>query len=121
VSIDVSCTLLIVVITSPFRVSRKILQIVILVCLVALALAYPLIESLDHWDAAGPASDSELEGIVVLTLAGVIWLFTQLQVFLAVAASPQPLPALCFRALLKWNALPFSSDLTASPPIALRI
>ena len=101
--------------------SRKILQIVILVCLVALALAYPLIESLDRWDAAGPASDSELEGIGVLTLVGVICLLTQLLAFLAAASSPQPLQELYFHALLKKNSLPFSSDLTASPPIALRV
>jgi hypothetical protein len=102
-------------------VSRKILQIAVLVCLVAFAFAYPLIESLDHWDAAGPASDSELEGIGVLTLAGVICLLTQLLAVLAATASPQPLPGLYFHAVLKKHSLPLSSDLTASPPMALRI
>jgi hypothetical protein len=94
---------------------------VVLVCLVAFALAYPLIESLDRWDAAGPASDSELEAIGVLVLAGIICLMTQLLAFLAVVASPLPLLGLYFHALLKRHGLPVSSDLTASPPISLRI
>ena len=50
----------------------------VLVCLVAFALAYPAIESLDHWDAPTPASDSELQAIVVLTFAGAIFLLTQM-------------------------------------------
>ncbi len=101
--------------------SRKILQIVILVCLVALALTYPLIESLDHWDATGPASDSELEGIGVLTLSGVICLVTRLIFCLSVAASAKRLTGFCYHALLKEHDLPFSSDLTASPPMVFRI
>jgi hypothetical protein len=59
---------------SCFLVLRKSLQIVVLVCLVAFAFAYPVIESLDHWDAANPACDSELEAIVALTFAGAIFL-----------------------------------------------
>jgi hypothetical protein len=117
--VPVSCTLLTVLVASHLVVSRKTLQIVVLVSLVALALAYPLIESLDGWDAAGPASDSELEAIGVLALAGVICLLTQLLAFAAVAA--QPLPGLYMHGFLRSCGLSFSADLTASPPIALRI
>jgi len=102
-------------------VSRKTLQIVVLVCLVAFALAYPLIESLDHWDAAGPASDSELEVIGVLSFAGCVFLLTRLLAILPGAISPQPFPSLCFHALRKKHAVPFSPDLPTSPPVALRI
>ena len=93
----------------------------VLVCLVAFALAYPLIESLDRWDAPGPASDSELETIGVLALAGIICLMTELLAFLALVGSPQTLLGLYFHALLKGHGLPVSPDLTASPPMSLRI
>jgi hypothetical protein len=102
-------------------VSRKILQIVVLVCLVAFALAYPVIESLDHWDAPTPAADSELQAIVVLTFAGAIFLLAQLLVTLPVCIATQPPTGLCFRALWKKYIVLFSPDFTASPPVALRI
>jgi hypothetical protein len=113
--------LLIVVVGSHSVVSRKTLQIVVLVCLVAFALAYPVVESLDHWDAATPASDSELQAIVVLTFAGAIFLLTQMLAALPLSIATQPPIGLCFRALLKKHIVLFSPDLTASPPVALRI
>jgi len=102
-------------------VSRKIPQIVVLICLVAFALAYPLIESQDHWDAPGPASDSELQVIGVLTFAGAMFLLTQMLVALPVSIATQPRTGLCLHALWKKHILFFSPDLTASPPVALRI
>ena len=99
----------------------KSLQIVVLVCLVTFALAYPVIESLDHWDAPSPASDSELEVIVVLTFAGAIFLLTQTLAALPASIATQPRTGLCFCALWKKHILLVSTDLTASPPIALRI
>ncbi|MCU1299972.1 MAG: hypothetical protein JWQ87_256 [Candidatus Sulfotelmatobacter sp.] len=101
--------------------SPKTPQIVVLVCLVAFALAYPVIESLDHWDAPTPASDSELQAIVVLTFAGAIFLSTQMLGALPVSIATQPPKGLCFRALWKKHVVLFSPDLTASPPVALRI
>ncbi len=101
--------------------SRKTLQIVVLVCLVAFALAYPVIESLDYWDLPGPASDIELEFIGVLTFAGAIFLLTQLLTLLAVAISTHALPGLYFHTLRKKHTLAFSPRLTASPPSPLRI
>ena len=100
---------------------RNSLQIVVLVCLIAFALAYPLIESLDHWDAPTPASDSELQAIVVLTFAGAIFLLKQMLATLPVSIATQPPPSLCFRALQKKHIVLFPPDLTASPPVALRI
>lgn len=100
--------------------SRKTLQIVVLVCLVAFASAYPVIESLDYWDPPGPASDTELEFIGVLTFAGAIFLLTQLLIVLAVAISTHALPSLCFHKLRK-HILALSPALTASPPLPLRI
>jgi len=102
-------------------VSRKTLQIVVLLCLVAFVLAYPVIESRDHWDPPGPASDSELEFIGVLTCAGAIFLLTQLLTILAVSISLHALPGLCFHALRKKDILAFSPHLTVSPPVPLRI
>jgi len=93
---------------------------VVLVCLVAFALAYPVLESLDHWDAPTPASDSELQAIVVLTFAGAIFLLTQMLAALPVFIATQPPAGLCFRALCKKHIALFS-DLTASPPLTLRI
>lgn len=100
--------------------SRKTLQIVVLVCLVAFVLAYPVLEVRDHWDAPGPASDTELEFIGVLTFAGAIFLLTQLLTKLAVVILPRTLPSLCFYKLRK-HILGFSLRLTASPPLPLRI
>ena len=101
--------------------SRKTLQIVVLVCLVAFVLAYPVIESRDHWDPPGPASDSELEFIGVLTFAGAIVLLTQLLTMLSLSISPQALPGLFVQTLWKKHILGFPPHLTASPPIPLRI
>jgi hypothetical protein len=102
-------------------VSRKNLQIAILVCLVAFALAYPVIESLDHWDAPTPASDSELQAIVLLTFAGAIFLSTQMLGALSGSIATRPPTGLCSRALWKNHVALFSPNLTTSPPIALRI
>ena len=102
-------------------VSRKALQIAVLVCLVGLVLAYPAIECLDHWDAPAPASDSELEFISVLTFAGAIFLLTQLVTIVAVSISPDTLPGFCSHTLWRKHILAFSPLQTASPPVPLRI
>ena len=64
-------------------VHRKAFLVAVLVCLVALVAAYPAIESVDHWDAPGPTSDSELQYIGILTVVGAIALFTQVLALLA--------------------------------------
>ncbi len=116
-----SCTLPIVVIGSQSVVSRKTFQIVVLVCLVAFALAYPAIESLDHWDAPSPSSDSELEVICVLTFVGAIFLLRQGLAALPIRCATQPRAGLWFHAFSKGHIPLFSPDFTAPPPVALRI
>jgi hypothetical protein len=103
-------------------VSRKTLQIVVFVCLIAFAFAYPAIESLDHWDAANPACDSELEAIVALTFAGAIFLVTLLVAAFPLYTATQPsTDRPCSCALWTKHGLLFSPHLSPSPPVALRI
>ncbi len=102
-------------------VSRKTFQIVVLVCLVAFVLAYPVIESHDQWDPPNPASDSELEFIGLLTLAGAVVLLTQLLIVLHVSILPHALPGLFLQELWEKHVLAFSAHLTTSPPLPLRI
>lgn len=109
------------VVGSKSVVSRKTLQIVVLLSLVALVLAYPVIECRDYWDAPGPTSDSELQFIGVLTLAGAFVLLTQVLTILSVSTSPYALPGLFFQTFWKKHILVFSPHLTASPPLSLRI
>src|ERR1700738_2604146 len=99
---------------------RRNLQIVVLVSLVALALAYPIIESLDYWDLPGPPSDTELQEIALLTFAGALFLVTRLLIIIGVAGT-HVLPHLCLHTLTKNHFPALWPDLTASPPVALRI
>jgi hypothetical protein len=108
------------VVASQLVVSRRTLQIGVLLCLIAFVLAYPVIEARDHWDQPGPASDTELEFIAVLTFAGAIFLLTQLLIVLAVATSSHALPSLCFHKLGQ-HILAYPPRLTGSPPLPLRI
>jgi hypothetical protein len=99
---------------------RRTLQIAVLVSLVALALAYPIIESLDYWDPPGPASDTELQEIALLTFAGVLFLVARLLIIMADAGTHLH-PHLCLHTLTEDHFLTFRPYLTASPPVALRI
>ena len=102
-------------------VHRKAFLIAVLACLVGLVIAYPAIEFVDHWDAPGPTSDSELQYIGVLTVVGSVALFAQLTVIalLLLAYVPTGLQLL-FRE--NKQAFAFFSRLTASPPsLPLRI
>jgi hypothetical protein len=102
-------------------VHRKAFLIAVLVCLVALVVAYPAIESVDHWDAPGPTSDSELQYIGVLTVVGAIALFTHLLAAVAQTLFAHVHPDL--RAHPPGDKPVFCSvwQLTASPPLPLRI
>lgn len=64
---------------------RRILTVASLICLAALVVFYPLIEGLDHWDAPGPFSDSEIQIIAVLTLVGVMFVLARLLVALVLS------------------------------------
>ncbi len=100
---------------------RKAFHIAVLVCLVALVVAYPAIESVDHWDAPGPTSDSELQYIGVLTVVGAIALFTQLLALVALLLSSYVRPDLRWYLREDKHVFTFFSNLSASPPIPLRI
>jgi hypothetical protein len=96
---------------------RRTFQIAVLVSLVALALAYPIIESLDYWDPPGPASDTELQEIALLTFAGALFLVARLLIIMADAGTH----LLPLHTLPENHFLTFRPYLTASPPVALRI
>ena len=98
--------------------SRKTLQCALLVLVVSLSLAYPLIELVDHWDAPGQTSDSELQVLAVLTFAGALFLLTQSFIALALYA-PNVFLDLCLDS--SWGPHVLASPLTASPPLTLRI
>lgn len=102
-------------------VHRKAFLIAVLVCLVALVVAYPAIESVDHWDAPGPTSDSELQYIGILTVVGAIALFTQVLALLALLLFTFVCPNVNLHLSEEKRAFAFFPLLTASPPLALRI
>jgi hypothetical protein len=102
-------------------VHRNAFLVVILICLVALIVAYPAIESVDRWDAPGPTSDSELQYIGVLTVVGAIALFTQLLVVVAQTLFAHVHPDLHPHPPGDKPVFSFVSQLTASPPLPLRI
>ena len=99
---------------------RRAFQIAVLVSLVALALAYPIIESRDYWDPPGPASDTELQEIALLTFVGALFLVARLLTIMAEVGT-NVLPGLCPHRLIEHRSRSFWAYLTASPPVALRI
>lgn len=101
--------------------NRKAFQLGVLVCLMALVVAYPAIEYVDHWDAPGPASDSELQYIGVLTVVGAIALFTRMLTFFTLLLSSRVRSDSHLHALGDAPIFSFFSCLTASPPLPLRI
>ena len=108
---------------SELIVSRTILQIARLICLVGLSLLYPVIEMLDRWDTPGPSTDSEIEIIVLLTFLALIFVLRnvlakstwpcQMSVFRSVHS-----PTMSFAEKLLST---LSSDDPAIPPLLLRI
>jgi len=92
------------------------------VCLVALVVAYPAIESADHWDAPGPTSDSEIQYIGVLTIVGAVALFIQVLTLFAGLLLFYVRAGLHLLTQENTHAFAFVSRLTASPPpLPLRI
>ena len=111
------------VVVSKVVVLRKAFQIASLACLVGLSLLYPLIESLDRWDAPGPSSDSEIQIIVLLTFVGIVFLLGHLHASLAVSVFAAVLPNLHSGTDKPIHTLVFTlhPPATASPPLPLRI
>ena len=112
------------VLASKGIVFVKAFKIASVVCLLSLSLLYPLIEWLDHWDAPGPSSDSEIQIIALLTLVGIVFLvgdfFTSLSSVSMLAAllfnllPPMDNPRHTFFLILNPTVMP-------QPPLALRI
>lgn len=101
----------------------KVIQITSLVSLLALSVLYPLIESLDRWDALTPGSDSEIQIIAILTFAAVGFLVGHLLTLLAMSVVSKVLARLTSPRDTPVCVVVFStySSITTSPPISLRI
>lgn len=102
---------------------RRLLQSASLACLAILCLFYPLIESLDGFDSPIPASDLEIEFIVLLTFIGVVFVLAHLLASVVISAVMDILRNLLARitvgAQMKdFSFKPFQSP---SPPLPLRI
>jgi len=104
-------------------VLRKAFQVASLACLIALSLLYPIIESLDRWDAPGPSSDSEITIIVLLTFVGMVFVLGHVLTSSALSVSTDALPYLCSGGGAPIHAHFFAlyPRVTASPPLSLRI
>jgi len=88
-----------------------------------LALFYPLIESLDGFDSPIPASDLEIQIIVLLTFVGVVFVLAHLLVSAAISAAVAVFRYLGgqIRVAIGTTPLIFRPVLTPSPPLPLRI
>jgi len=88
-----------------------------------LALFYPLLESLDHFDSPIPASDLEIQIIVLLTFVGLVFVLAHLLVSVATSAVMDVFRYLGgqSRVLIGMKSLIFSPLSSPSPPLPLRI
>jgi hypothetical protein len=102
---------------------RKFFQIASLIFLAGLSLLYPLIEWLDRWDGPGPSFDSEIQIVALLTLVALIFVLRYLLAGSVVFVLANVFRSLCFRTkpLCAQSISSFHSQLSASPPLLLRI
>ena len=108
---------------SGLSVLRRVLQLVSLASLAMLALFYPLLESLDHFDSPIPASDLEIQIIVLLTFVGLVFVLAHLLVSVATSAVMDVFRYLGgqIRVAMGSSLLLFHPVLSPSPPLPLRI
>jgi len=104
-------------------VLRRVLQLASLASLAGLSLFYPLIESLDGFDSPVPASDLEIEVIVLLTFVGIVFVLAHLLVSVAILAVMDGLRYLSGRIANAFHRSDFSFYFFRgpSPPVPLRI
>jgi len=102
---------------------RRGLQLASCAILAGLSLLYPLLESLDDLDSPIPASDLEIEAIVLFTFVGIVFVLAHLLASVAILAVMG-----AFRYLIKrvsiavqLHDLVFHSFQSPSPPLPLRI
>ena len=102
---------------------RRALQFASLTSLAILCLFYPLIESLDNFDSPVPASDLEIEIIVLLTFVGIVFVLAHLLASVAISAVMDIFRYLMARitAPAQRIDLSFHPFQSPSPPLALRI
>lgn len=102
---------------------RRVLQLASLASLAGLSLLYPLIESLDSFDSPVPASDLEIEIIVLLTFVGIVFVLAHLLISLAIFAVLNALLYLGVRIITAVRSTKFAFHplYTPSPPLPLRI
>jgi len=100
-----------------------VLQLASLASLAGLSLLYPLIESLDSFDSPLPASDLEIELIVLFTFVGIMFLLAHLLASVAILALMGALRYLFNRVAtaIQLRHLAFRPLENPSPPIPLRI
>ena len=94
-----------------------------LASLAMLALFYPLLESLDHFDSPIPASDLEIQIIVLLTFVGLVFVLAHLLVSVATSAVMDVFRYLGgqSRVAMGTSSRLFHPVLSPSPPLPLRI
>jgi hypothetical protein len=103
---------------------RRVLQLASLASLAGLLMLYPLFESLNKsFDSTVPASDLEIEAIVLLTFIGIVFVLAQLLASVAVIAFIDALRYLGGRVStrIQMSALAFCPPQAPSPPLPLRI
>ncbi|HEY6969590.1 MAG TPA: hypothetical protein VJA94_10325 [Candidatus Angelobacter sp.] len=102
---------------------RRVLQLASLASLAGLSLLYPLVESLDSFDSPVPASDLEIEVIVLLTFVGIVFVLAHVLVLLAIFAVLKALRYIGVRLItaVRSTGFAFQPLYAPSPPLALRI
>ena len=101
----------------------RVLRFTSLASLAMLTLFYPLIESLDGFDSPIPASDLEIQVIVLLTFVGVVFVLAHLLVSAAISAAVDVSRYLGVQSrVLIGIKPPLCNPLSSpSPPLPLRI
>jgi len=102
---------------------RRVLQLASCAILAGLSLLYPLLESLDDLDSPIPASDLEIEVIVLFTFVGIVFVLAHLLASVTILAVVSALQYLIKRVAIEVHLqdLPFYSFQSPSPPLPLRI
>lgn len=102
---------------------RRVLQLASLASLTIVCLLYPLFESLDGFDLPVPASDLEIEIIVLLTFVGIVFLLAHLLASVVISVVMDTLRYLMARIITpaQMADLSFHPLQSPSPPLPLRI
>jgi len=102
---------------------RRVLQLASCAILAGLSLLYPLLESLDDLDSPIPASDLEIEAIVLFTFVGFLFVLAHLLASVAILVVMGAFRYLIKRVsiAIQLHDLVVHSFQSPSPPLPLRI